>query len=92
MTLLRKKTKNTAYFFKKSSKLCQKRKRKNPVNTHRKKYGTGKLDSGKENFGNTFSRVRKQFLLFKTGVSIGYASFYRSLLSYPLTIKLPCGS
>ena len=71
-------------------KPCQKP--KNPVVTQRKKQGAGKLESERENCANTFLRVRKQTLLPGTGVCIVYVSLYRSLLSYGLTVKLPCGS
>ena len=67
------------------------KKRKNFVNTHRKQ-GTGKLDSEGKNCANTFPRVRKQTLLFETGVCIDYVRFCISLSSYRLTVKLPCGS
>ena len=87
----KKKQRRTACFFIKCSQRCRKKQR-NPVNTHRKKREFGKLDRERKKRANMFPRVRKQTHFFEAGVCIGYGSFYRSLSSYRLTVKLPCGS
>ena len=66
----KKNNKRLTIFSKKFLNLAAKENKKNLVTTRRKKHGTGKLDSERENCGNTFPRVRKQTLLFETGVCI----------------------
>ena len=57
-----------------------------------KNHGTGELDSERKNCANIFPLVRKQIFLFETGIYIEHISFYRSLICYRLTFKLPFGS
>ena len=41
----------------------------------KKNHGTSKLENERKNCANMFPRVRKQSLLFGTGVCINYVSF-----------------